>query len=333
MSLLVSNGRAEGWALNTGGVTVSPGGTIVDIHVDKKSEIPVHEQLSAQLVFLIGTGQLKPGRLLPSVRALAQRLAIHRNTVSRAYRDLILGLLVEKRAGRRFAVRAVDPRVALEGHSLDGLLDVAIAEARGRGYSLQQLYERLGERVKESTPARLLVISEDAGMRMLLPQELRQHFACPVHACTPDELLAKAEWALGSVVVVPQGHLNKIRAVLAPHRPVIPITYSPADGVLDAIRNLDKPSLITVVSVSAYFLEMALRLLAAAAGTRHSINTDMMTGARRAQVRAADVVVCDVVVHPWVRRRYKAPSVIVYKTLSPSCIDMISAAMSRASSE
>ena len=33
----------------------------MDIHISKESEVPLHEQIAAQLVFLIGTGGLKPG--------------------------------------------------------------------------------------------------------------------------------------------------------------------------------------------------------------------------------------------------------------------------------
>ena len=61
----------------------------MDITVSKESEVPLCEQVSAQVIFLIGTGRLKPGDALPSVRALARRLKIHHNTVSQAYQELV----------------------------------------------------------------------------------------------------------------------------------------------------------------------------------------------------------------------------------------------------
>jgi DNA-binding transcriptional regulator YhcF (GntR family) len=300
----------------------------MDIHVNKESEIPLYEQLSAQLVFLIGTGRLKPGRFLPSVRALAQRLAIHRNTVSRAYHDLTLGRLVERRAGRRLAIRALDPATLSGGHDLDELVDVVVTEARRRGYSLQQLHDRLSDRLRAAPPDHLLVLSEDPGMRMLLPLELRQHFCCPVGACTPDELLAKRDLGLGALVVSPQGHVPRIQPALSSQWPAIAITYSPVDDVLEIIRQLQKPSLIAVVSVSAYFLEMAQRLLAPAVGKRHAVSTHLMTGDRGTRTAAADLVVCDVVTHSVMRRRYKAvTAIVVYRARSPMCINAISAVM------
>ena len=60
----------------------------MEIRVDKQSEVPVRQQLAEQIVFLIVTEKLKPGQALPSVRELARRLKIHRNTVSDAYGDL-----------------------------------------------------------------------------------------------------------------------------------------------------------------------------------------------------------------------------------------------------
>ena len=87
----------------------------MSIHVDKESDVPLHEQVSAQLVFLIGPAD-SPGASLPSVRALSQRLHVHRNTISRAYHDLILNKLVEKGAGRRLAIRAPD---SIDGHGAE----------------------------------------------------------------------------------------------------------------------------------------------------------------------------------------------------------------------
>jgi len=50
------------------------------ICIDKKSEVPVRQQLADQIIFSIATEKLKPGEALPSVRELARRLKLHRNT-------------------------------------------------------------------------------------------------------------------------------------------------------------------------------------------------------------------------------------------------------------
>ena len=94
------------------------------------------------------------------------------------------------------------------------------------------------------------MLSDDAGMRMLLPKELKHRFECPVEVCTPAELLSNPERAIGALVVSPQGHIPRIRSVLAAEPSAVAITYSSADEHLQAIRELKTPSLIAVVSVS-----------------------------------------------------------------------------------
>src|SRR5262245_43340158 len=127
------------------------------IRIDRQSDVPVTEQLAAQLVYLIGSGQVRAGDALPSVRALAIRLRVHRNTVSEAFQDATLASLVEKGRGRRLRVRGDEPRAPRS--PLDALIDSAVAAARKGGYSPRQLYDRMHERLSATPPARLLVVS------------------------------------------------------------------------------------------------------------------------------------------------------------------------------
>ncbi len=53
-----------------------------DIRIARESDVTIHDQLVAEITFLIATGEWKPGEALPSVRDLARRLKIHHNTVS-----------------------------------------------------------------------------------------------------------------------------------------------------------------------------------------------------------------------------------------------------------
>ena len=61
--------------------------------------IPVYEQIENHVRFAVASGRLKEGDSLPSVRALAQQLAINQNTVTKAYRDLELLSIVKTRRG------------------------------------------------------------------------------------------------------------------------------------------------------------------------------------------------------------------------------------------
>lgn len=70
------------------------------LRLDERSHIPPYEQLRAQLSVMIGAGYLEPGTRIPTVRDLAELLALAPGTVARAYRELERDGLVEGR-GRR----------------------------------------------------------------------------------------------------------------------------------------------------------------------------------------------------------------------------------------
>ena len=63
-------------------------GYIMDIYINKASEIPLYEQIAEQIKQLIINGSLHGGTHLPSVRALAQSLGISVITTRRAYTEL-----------------------------------------------------------------------------------------------------------------------------------------------------------------------------------------------------------------------------------------------------
>jgi GntR family transcriptional regulator len=66
--------------------------------LDKQSGVPLYVQMEQQFQLFLGRGVVRPGDLMPTVRALAVALEINANTVARVYRDLQqAGLLVLKR--------------------------------------------------------------------------------------------------------------------------------------------------------------------------------------------------------------------------------------------
>jgi DNA-binding LacI/PurR family transcriptional regulator len=93
--------------------------TIQDLSVNPASGEPLVEQLHRQLVWLIASGQLKPGDSLPSVRRLAQQLSINMHTVRSAYLRLEKDVLVSIHQGASTQVLELDPRrlVALAGRT------------------------------------------------------------------------------------------------------------------------------------------------------------------------------------------------------------------------
>ena len=67
------------------------------IVIDPASPTPPFEQLRAQLVAAVSSGELPPGDRLPTVRRLADDLGLAPGTVARAYRELETAGIVETR--------------------------------------------------------------------------------------------------------------------------------------------------------------------------------------------------------------------------------------------
>jgi GntR family transcriptional regulator len=74
--------------------------------INTGSSEPIYRQLVEQVRRRIAAGQLSAGQEIPSVRELAQTLAVHPMTVSKAYSLLEAQGLLERRRGLSMVVAA-----------------------------------------------------------------------------------------------------------------------------------------------------------------------------------------------------------------------------------
>ena len=79
---------------------------MIQFRIQADSEIPASNQLFNQIRFAIASGQYSPGYKLPSTRALAMQTGLHRNTISKVYRQLEVEGFVESLAGSGIYVRS-----------------------------------------------------------------------------------------------------------------------------------------------------------------------------------------------------------------------------------
>ena len=129
----------------------------------------------------------------------------------------------------------------------------------------------------EEPPDRILALSTDSGMRVLL-QMLIEHLACQVDACSPYQLIANPSLAIGALIVSNPGPLPEVLPVLPKDQTAIPIIYCAPNEHLEIVRRLPHPSLIAVVSISEYFLSIARGVLGPVVGQRHSLMERLLTG-------------------------------------------------------
>jgi GntR family transcriptional regulator len=96
------------------------------------SSEPIYRQLVEQVRRMAAAGQLKPGDGMPSVREIAQALALNPMTVSKAYGLLEMeGVLARRRGlGMVVAASAAPSRPADRAELLRPVLERAALEAR-----------------------------------------------------------------------------------------------------------------------------------------------------------------------------------------------------------
>jgi GntR family transcriptional regulator len=293
----------------------------MNIHIDGSNDVPIRRQLTEQIMFLIVTERLRDGELLPSVRELARRLKVHHNTVSEAYQDLVKRKWLERRRGTRLAVLTRETNT--ESLTLDDLINRTITIARENGFSLQQLRERVRERLLLEPPDHLLVVEQDEGLRDLMREELRLAVKCNVAGCTREELQANPGLAIGALAVTPHHAYRQVHAMFPKDRPVVPVRYALADDHLKTIRSLKKPSVIAVVSSSRLFLEVARSILAPAMGNRHELREVHLQSEAPASARSADLIFCD----SMAQKRVRSPKAMHYPLVSSESIQYVTTAL------
>jgi GntR family transcriptional regulator len=120
------------------------------LDLDPKISIPLYQQIVEQVRGLVAVGALKAGDQLPTVRELAVRARVNRNTAARAIQQLEHEGVVRTRVGQGTFVAEGATRVDREtrGAAVDGALDRVIVEAHLAGVPLEELGWRLSRRIE-----------------------------------------------------------------------------------------------------------------------------------------------------------------------------------------
>jgi len=124
------------------------------IEIDKKSGIPLYLQIKHQIKKLLETGNLKEKEQLPTERYLSESLAVSRNTVSMAYKELVLENVLSSSPGRGTFVgpQAFINHKLKENNSktrITEIIDLVINEALELNLELNELEKIVCNRIKE----------------------------------------------------------------------------------------------------------------------------------------------------------------------------------------
>lgn len=131
----------------------------MQIHISPSDGVPIYLQIVNQIKYLVSANRLSAGEELPPIRVLAEKLLVNPNTVARAYRELELAGMVQKRRTTGTYVSNVGSRLNRRDRLkiVTQRIDALLAESRQMDIPLDELVQlvrerdgamRTGERVK-----------------------------------------------------------------------------------------------------------------------------------------------------------------------------------------
>lgn len=120
----------------------------MQIHISAQDGVPIYLQIVQQVRMLVAAGRLSAGEELPAIRTLAEQLVVNPNTVARAYRELELAGIVEKRrTAGTFVTEQGSPLAKRERMKLlTDRIDQLLAEAEHMAVSLEEVQKLIVQR-------------------------------------------------------------------------------------------------------------------------------------------------------------------------------------------
>lgn len=253
----------------------------------KNSEIPIREQIVAQVRVAVAAGDLKAGDRLPSTREIARRFAVHPNTVSAAYRELARGGDVVKRDGSGVFVAESNGH----GDVLDGLIDAMLKGAEAYGIGRPEVLRRVVRRLEGSSESAGFALFEpNPDLAEIVVHEISTATGFPVSTVGLDGIAAAIESGLRLIALADE----------KPNVAGFDCTFLTANSVAFSMAGQTRPSsdhIVAIVSAWDDFLTFArLFLIAAKVDADSIVSVSTKDSEWRSKLRAASVIICDSVV-------------------------------------
>jgi GntR family transcriptional regulator len=273
--------------------------------IQPDSEIPASTQLLNQISFAIASRQFLPGRQLPSTRQLAMQTGLHRNTISKVYRQLEELGLVEAQAGSGIYVRSLGQQAKerlahfnkypqaceLVQKSLDKLLSQGASLDQARELFLAEIEWRLRCSVVVYVTAPL----SDLGVGELMRQELERALGIPVQLVPLEQLGPILEKGSGTVITNCY-FAEQTEAVTAAYAArVIPIDINQFAQELQLVKTMPTDSCLGVVSLSSGILRVVEVICHSIRGEEILVLTAQLedTVKMRSIIRSAHTIICE----------------------------------------
>jgi GntR family transcriptional regulator len=243
---------------------------VVQFHIQPDSEIPASTQLYDQIWFAIASRQYPPGYRLPSTRQLAMHTGLHRNTISKVYRQLEEAGVVEAMPGSGIYVReqttaeSARPQSNLwnEFPQAREVVETGLDELLRQGCSLNQARELFLAEIdwRLRCSARVLVTApkQDIGAGELMVRELENALHIPVQLVPLEELEDVLAQTRSGTVVTSRYFISEAEGIAAPKSVrVIPVDIYDYNKELGLLKDLAPGTCLGMVSLSSGILRAA----------------------------------------------------------------------------
>ena len=278
-------------------------------HIQQEIDIPASTQLYNQICFAIAARYYPPGHRLPSTRQLAMQTGLHRNTISKVYRQLETDGVVEAIAGSGIYVRDnlkkgdlkksfnsknyLNTTPDLETKkAVDKLIKLGCTLQESRNLLTNEIDWRIkcGSRIIVSTPR------EDIGASMLIAEDLSPNINVPVEVVPMEELEKVLCNSNNGTIVTSRYFLQPLEKLAKQYRVrAIAVDLSDFQKELKIIKEVKPGSCVGIVSISAGLLRAAEIIIHSMKGSDIVLMTAISDNSSRllALLKASNHIVCD----------------------------------------
>ena len=121
----------------------------MDITINLADGVAIYRQIVNQVKYLVASGLLQPGEELPPIRTLALQLKVTPNTIVKAYHELEVAGVIQKRQGSgTFVSEGRARQVALRERRrvIEQRIDALLAEAHQLNFTTDDILRMVRER-------------------------------------------------------------------------------------------------------------------------------------------------------------------------------------------
>ena len=261
-------------------------------HIQQEIDIPASIQLYNQICFAIAARYYPPGHRLPSTRQLAMQTGLHRNTISKVYRQLETDGVVEAIAGSGIYVRDNLKKRDFKNsfNSKNNYNNAPDQEAKNFLTNEIDWRIKCGSRILVSTPR------EDIGASMLIAEDLSPNINVPVEVIPMEELEKVLCNSNNGTIVTSRYFLQPLENLARKYKVrAIAVDLSDFQKELKIIKELKLGSCVGIVSISPGLLRAAEIIIHSMRGSDIVIMSAISDNNSKllALLKASNHIVCD----------------------------------------